>query len=126
MDTLKAQEIAKIDYLERRQWITIQETSEGATERGEWTDLDQKRLDGAQRVIMWCIDRRIKTRGLDAPIEINWRVEASKHGIDVDAMYLQMVDSFATAIVDQSAVAQIESGAEDIPEELQDDGDDTD
>lgn len=124
MDLLKAEEIAKINYLERQQWITIEETSEISKERGEWTDLDQKRISDAQRVIMWCIDRRIKTRGLDAPIEINWRVEAARHGVDVDKMYHQMVDSFATAIIDETAVAQIEAGAENIPKELQDDDDD--
>lgn len=114
-DALKARQAAKIDLLERMNWRVISDVHDETTSTETYTDMHHKKIVEAQRMIMWCIDRRNKMFGLDAPVEINWRVEATRYGIDVDKMYHTMIDSFATQLVDEEAVAEIEARIDTIP-----------
>jgi hypothetical protein len=49
--------------------------------------------------IRWCIDKRCKIFGLDAPsrVSINWRDEARMAGIDPDKLDHELVDQFVLA-----------------------------
>ena len=103
----KAEEIAKIDYMERKQWETIRLINNDAVMReedGGMTELGFRRIKHAQDTIMWCIQMRTKIFGLEAPIKVDWRFEAKKYGIDADLMYHTLVAQFADQIIDAETV----------------------
>jgi hypothetical protein len=103
----KAEEIAKIDYMERKQWEVIRLINNDAVMReedGGMTELGFRRIKHAQDTIMWCIQMRTKIFGLEAPIKVDWRFEAKKYGIDADLMYHTLVAQFADQIIDAETV----------------------
>lgn len=119
----KAEEVAKIDYLERKNWEEISRVNEIASRRDDgMTELDFRRVKAAQDVIMWCIVQRTKIFGLEAPVKVDWKFEAEKHGIDANKVYHALVKMFAEQIVDAETVKVIEATApqdEELEEELE-------
>ena len=84
IDQLKAQELAKIDNLERTYWEAWARSCEDATTQvkrarkgtGDETVVQEQRVTVQEQVgdprfltgIQWCIERRCKVLGFDAPI----------------------------------------------------------
>jgi hypothetical protein len=107
-DEMRAQELAKIDRLEREYWRGWERSCEDAetvrkegpasgvekivkTEKGQAGD--PRFLAG----VMSCIDRRCKLVGMDAPKELkvyDWRKEIREHGLDPDAAIDSLVEQF--------------------------------
>jgi hypothetical protein len=128
-DAAKAQELSKIDNLEREYWEAwrkslkkaeeiYSEKEEGTVQPGDaqgkpagpgkpiyskskvkkketQTFGEPRYLEG----IRWCIDKRCKIFGLDAPskVNINWRDEARMAGIDPDKFENELVEQFVSA-----------------------------
>jgi transposase len=123
-DEAKAHELAKVDRLEREYWQawerscenaeTITRKVKGRMERRETDDGefiaeqpaeatktskgqagDPRFLQGVQ----WCIDKRCKIMGIDAPQKVevyDWRREAKEKGIDPAGIFEQLVqDAYA-------------------------------
>ncbi len=83
-DTAKAQEIAKIDHLERFYWQEYRASKDPAIKRKTAKTVDDHITEVTQEVgqgtgdirfltqgVQWCIDRRIKILGLDTQIGDN-------------------------------------------------------
>lgn len=121
-DEAKAKELTRIDKLEAEYWFawsrSLRQSEEILTERiqdnlqnqgnagiGHVREKVKKReittygdpryLQGVQ----WCIDRRCKIFGLDAPkqVDINWRDEARLAGYDPDQLETGLVQEFVDA-----------------------------
>lgn len=121
-DAAKAKELTRIDKLESEYWFawsrSLRQSEEILTERiqdnlqnqgnagvGHVREKVKKReittygdpryLQGVQ----WCIDKRCKIFGLDAPkqVEINWRDEARLAGYDPDQLEDGLVQEFVDA-----------------------------
>ena len=92
-DKAKAQELAKIDRLEREYWAAWEDSKEDKeTQTTEKVDAEkprskaQIRREGQVgnpsflRGVEWCIERRCKILGIDAPVkteqvgEVKWRI----------------------------------------------------
>ena len=128
-DQAKAHELSKIDNLEREYWEAWRKSLELATEIFSEKEEGNMQSTNAQGVvagtvkpiyskskvkkketqtfgeprylegIRWCIDKRCKIFGLDAPsrVSINWRDEARMAGIDPDKLDHELVDQFVEA-----------------------------
>ena len=108
----KAQELAKVDRLEREYWEAWVRSREDAetirqegnpkadptkvvkTSKGQVGDV--KFLNGVQ----WCIDKRCKIMGIDAPQKVevyDWRREAEDKGVDTAELFEQFIqNAYAT------------------------------
>lgn len=108
MDERRALELAKIDNLERQYWVEFEAskqvretTTSGSTTKGKEQTQELKasvRREtpvtgdlGCLAGVQWCIERRIKLLGLDAPTRVDFafvRKEAERlaeeNGLDVD------------------------------------------
>lgn len=107
----KMQEIAKIDNLERTYWEAWERsvgehtrTTETISDK-EGSKLsrltyplvgDSKFLQGIQ----WCIEQRCKLLGLyeAAKIDITWKEEAERAGIDTGTLFEQLVNEYVAAL----------------------------
>ena len=107
-DEAKARELAKVDRLEREYWEAwIHSCEDAETIRQEGNPKkdpsrviktskgqagDPRFLQGVQ----WCIDKRCKIIGIDAPqkVEIyDWRTEAKDKGIDTAELFEQFIQN---------------------------------
>ncbi len=97
MEAVKARELAKVDTLEREYWQAW-EASKGEQQRSvieksanadipararvwkENRNGDPRFLDGIQ----WCIERRCKILGIDAPTKVDMRVQDLDAAIDAE------------------------------------------
>lgn len=80
-DQAKAKEIAVIDHLERTYWAEYEVSKGPVTRKKVAKKVDGKLTEATQEIgaglgdvrflqgVQWCIDRRIKVMGLDAPIK---------------------------------------------------------
>jgi hypothetical protein len=119
-DEAKAREIAKIDRLEREYWAAWERSREDAetvrqegSRKGEGGEGlppvdkvvktrkgqagDPRFLQGVQ----WCIDKRCKILGVDAPQKIevyDWRKEAKDKGIDPAEIFERFVQTAYAAL----------------------------
>jgi len=99
IDALKAVELAKIDELERTYWIAWERSRQEAVRtrtarRGEgepYASIERENPVGDPRFLVgvqWCIERRCKLLGLDAPtrVDITARLRelALAEGLDPD------------------------------------------
>ena len=105
----RAQELAKIDRLEREYWTAwLRSTEDQQTETHKAVDTgDGQRKEAVRTVrgqagdprflvgVQWCIDRRCKLLGLDAAdkVELSWKDEAEAEGYDADGIYDQLVEA---------------------------------
>jgi hypothetical protein len=91
----KAQEIAKIDRLEReywQAWARSCEDAEQTTQEGTPVKVDKvKKTSKGQagdprflQGVQWCIERRCKILGVDAPTEVKHSGAVNLVGIDPD------------------------------------------
>lgn len=115
----KAQQIAKIDRLEREYWEAWARSCEDAEtvrQEGGPKSKDGKLLPPDKIVrtskgqagdprflqgVQWCIDRRIKILGIDSArkLEIyDWRKEAREKGLDPDELFDQLVQAACDAL----------------------------
>lgn len=133
-DSAKAKELTKIDTLESEYWFawnrSLQKSEEIMTElvqdkvnqtagykrekvkKKEITTYgDPRYLQGVQ----WCIDKRCKIFGLDAPnkVDISWRDEAKMAGIDPDKLEHDLVNEFVNAAKDGKTMVIVDEGKDD-------------
>jgi hypothetical protein len=110
MDEIKAEELAKIDRLEREYWDAwerslgvhkVHKHRDGGRYDGEEITVEEDSLGDPKYLqgIQWCIDRRVKIFGLDAPRRTETHVEA--HGSVIHA-------SLDLNKVDDDELAQLE------------------
>jgi hypothetical protein len=78
-DDLRAQELAKIDNLERTYWLEYEASKDPVIKRKTAKKVDGQTTEATQEVgqgtgdprflqgVQWCIDRRVKLLGLDGP-----------------------------------------------------------
>ena len=117
-DAMRAEELAKIDHLERTYWLgwersleqSESKTVQGATdERGQMGRAGQRvtintaKSPGDPRMlegVRWCIDRRIHLFGLDEALkmEVSWRKELENAEVDAGAIFEQLVNNYAAAL----------------------------
>lgn len=101
----KAQELAKIDVLEReywRAWEASKEDAEVVRQKGSPESVNEitKTIKGQTgdpaflQGIQWCINKRCEIFGLDAPTVIDWRVEATSIGLRPQVLYDELVGSY--------------------------------
>ena len=103
-DTMKAQELARINEIERQQWNELSALNDDDDDerRKSWWTTRQK---NAYNRIMWCVEQRCKLFGLYAPQEvINWKTEAAQHGYDPDTIYRILVNEMSNIIDGQAHV----------------------
>lgn len=108
---IKVQELAKIDNLERIYWEAWERsvgvhtrTTETYSDKDgtKYSTLtyplvgDSKFLQGIQ----WCIEQRCKLFGLyeAAKIDITWKEEAERAGIDTGTLFEQLVNEYVAAL----------------------------
>lgn len=103
-------ELAKIDNLEIEYWEAWQRSTqvkESSTakiitdNKGERNEAStkQEQMIGNENFlagVRWCIDRRLKLFGLDAPIKIDWR-QTLPAGLDGDEVQRQFLGMLALA-----------------------------
>jgi len=108
----KAQQLAKIDRLEREYWEAWARSCEDAeTVRQEGdpkkppsrvikTSKGQAGSSQFLQGVQWCIDKRCKILGIDAPQKVevyDWRKEAEGKGIDTSELFEQFIqNAYAT------------------------------
>jgi transcriptional regulator with XRE-family HTH domain len=95
-DEFKAQEIAKIDNLERERWTAWNNTTE------------HEHLGGVQ----WCIDRRIKVYGIDAAVKLAPTTPDGKDPYDPLATAKDRLISKLAALVARTREANVSGGVE--------------
>ena len=111
-DEAKAREIAKVDRLEREYWEAWRRSCEDAeTVRQEGdpkkppsrvikTSKGQAGSSQFLQGVQWCIDKRCKILGIDAPQKVevyDWRKEAEGKGIDTSELFEQFIqNAYAT------------------------------
>lgn len=68
-DEARAQELAKIDNLERTYWLEYEASKDPVIKRKTATKVDGQTTGDPRYLqgIQWCIDRRVKLLGLDGP-----------------------------------------------------------
>lgn len=101
-DAIRAEQLAKLNEIERRQWETIEalEAVEGEKAEGDWW---YKRHNAAWTRIVWAFEQKCKIFGLYAPQEvISWKAEAQAQGFDPETIYRVLVQEMAN-IIDGSA-----------------------
>jgi hypothetical protein len=123
-DQVKAQELAKIDRLEREYWDAWEQScldAETITEKGKAARGAQK-PDQVEKIVQrrgqsgdprflagvqWCIEKRCKIFGLDAPEkwEVDWRREAEEAGLDPSMVFERYVQAAAAAIAQGQSAA---------------------
>jgi hypothetical protein len=111
-DSMRAQELAKIDALEIEYWDAWRRSKKDAetvrqeggasgvekivrTKRGQVGD--QRYLAG----VAWCIEQRRKMFGLDAPQKVavtDWRREVEEAGLSASDLFNTMVSEYMVAI----------------------------
>lgn len=122
-DAAKAKELASINKLEQEYWLAWHKSQEKKeeleTEKIEDKTANtqvaatshtkmrvkkfEKERDGEVRFlqgIQWCIDQRCKILGLNQSIQninVNWREEAVKHGIDPEGAVNDLCNQFLAA-----------------------------
>ena len=116
IDAAKSKELARIDRLEREYWTawwrsiedaetttkkaveTATETRKEAVQTAKGQSGDPRFLQGVQ----WCIERRCKILGIDAPKEhiVTWRERAKAEGYDPDAMLHSLSEQFKQHMVE--------------------------
>lgn len=103
-------ELAKIDNLEIEYWqawqrsMQIKESStakviqDGKSERNEASTKQEQMVGNPTFLagVQWCIDRRLKLFGLDAPLKIDWR-QSLPDNIDGDEVQRQFLDILSVA-----------------------------
>jgi len=97
-DTMKSAELARINEIERQQWVEIEQLrdEEADEKRKAWW---AKRNGAAYGRVMWCVEQRCKLFGLYAPQEvISWKAEAAQAGYDPDTIYRILVHEMSTII----------------------------
>ena len=113
LDELKAKELAKIDNLEKNYWEAWQQslkptqiTSSGkkgstvsVNKRTEQRNGNPAFLQGVQ----WCVDRRIKLLGLDAPVKAEL---SGSMNINQDFSPAEMTTDELLAIASMSSIQQ--------------------
>lgn len=91
IDTKKARELARIDQVEREYWEAWERSKQDAvTETVEnagtihVTHVRKGQAGEARFLagVMSCIEMRLKIIGGFAPVEVTWREELAKHGVD--------------------------------------------
>ena len=140
-DTAKAKELIKIDKLENEYWFawnkSLQMSEEIYSEKiedklagGKTTGYSREKVKKKQvttygdprylQGVQWCIDKRCKIFGLDAPkqVDIKWRDEAKMAGIDPDKIESDLVEEFVQAARDGKTMLIIDK-------ELEEEGDST-
>ena len=116
-DHIKAQEITKIDRLEReywKAWEKSQEDEETVTQEGTLTTVEKIRKTRRGQVgdprflagVQWCIERRCKIIGIDAPtkIDVNWQEEARRDGVDPVSIFEKMVAEAAARMEAEDSI----------------------
>lgn len=114
-DEVKSNELAKIDRLEREAWDSLQQSKQDQTstltefysektaegDRVGKKSVTKKTQGSASveymKVIQWCIDKRCKIFGLDAPqrLEVDWRAMAKRSGVqNPEAMLNKLVSQY--------------------------------
>jgi hypothetical protein len=79
MDEAKSRELAKIDNLERTYWASW-ETTQKLIVLPDKTSIEAKNVPGDPRYltgVQWCIERRAKLLGLDAPARTEGKLEVT-------------------------------------------------
>lgn len=114
----KAQEVAKIDQLEREYyeaWTRSQLDAEVKTTRArgkrikdnkpipeevEQTERREGRTGNPAFLagVQWCIEQRCKIFGLYAPEKLQWQSEAEAAGIDPAGLFNDLVAKYVTAL----------------------------
>jgi len=103
-------ELAKIDNLEVEYWeawhksLQVKESStakiitDNSGERNEASTKQEQMLGNESYLagVRWCIDRRLKLFGLDAPIKIDWR-ETLPGGMNSDDVQQQFMELLTMA-----------------------------
>jgi len=115
-DQRVATELAKIDNLEIEYWqawersTQVKESSTAKVvqdEKGERNEAStkQEQMVGNESFlagVRWCIDRRLKLFGLDAPIKIDWR-QSLPSDLNPDEVQEQFLGILALAAQEQDA-----------------------
>jgi len=114
-DQAKAKELAAIDHLERVAWEAYDLSKDPIVKRKTAKKVDGETTEATQEVslgygdakfldkVSWCIDRRIKLLGLDAPTGMNvtWQ-DKLPEGVDPDDVKRRLAKMLAAkAIVKQ-------------------------
>jgi hypothetical protein len=109
-------ELAKIDNLEVEYWqawqrslqvkesSTAKVVSEAESERNE-VSTKQEQMTGNESFlagIRWCIDRRLKLFGLDAPVKIDWR-QTLPDSLNSDEVQRQFLEILTMAAMESDA-----------------------
>ena len=105
-DAIRAEQLAKLNEIERRQWEAIEalEAVEGEKAEGDWW---YKRHNAAWTRIVWAFEQKCKIFGLYAPQEvISWKAEAQAQGFDPETIYRVLVHEMANIIDGQVTVVQ--------------------
>lgn len=110
-DAVRAEQLAKLEAIERKQWETIEslEQVEGEKAEGDWW---YKRHNAAWTRIIWAFEQKCKIFGLYAPQEvISWKAEAQAQGFDPETIYRVLVHEMAN-IIDGTATEVIASNGQ--------------
>jgi len=109
-DERVAVELAKIDNLEVEYWqawqrstqvkesSTAKVVTDSSGERNE-VSTKQEQMTGDEKFlagVRWCIDRRLKLFGLDAPLKVDWR-QSLPAGMDSDEVQQQFLGMLTLA-----------------------------
>ena len=109
-------ELAKIDNLEIEYWEAwerskqVKESSSAKViqskdgERNEASSIQEQMLGNPAFLlgIQWCIDRRLRLFGLDAPLKVDWR-QTLPEGMDSDEVQRQFLGILSLAAQGQDA-----------------------
>lgn len=123
LDQLKAQELEKIDTVERTYWQGWERSLQERTKTRQYVDKEKAKatieketavgdprfLDG----VLKCIERRCKILGIDAPAEVSldWRKEAMNAGFDPGALFGELAQIFAQALAGSDPTTSDGTGA---------------
>lgn len=113
IDRYKAQELAKIDHLEREYWDAWKRSKQAGLKISKKREVNGRMVTDTQQAenppgnprfldgVQWCIERRCKILGIDAPATHELRgnkehpVEVNVNIIDARAKLAQLIDRIA-------------------------------